>query len=291
LIADWQREWHDAPQSRRAVVRLRGAISLAVTVVACSMLVLRTSTPPELTDRIVTRIARFTLIGTALLLVLPAFSLDLGGRWHLLLFQVPSIMTVIFPFAMIGAADEIWTRDDLLPHVARAAAAKIALVSLLAMMFYGGFVVPAANQAWRVATSPNHELPPVAGVRELSTVTLLIDQARVPAYEAFTGNSDRAARIRGELQKRASMALLPLTLLWLRWVSLAAPRRSWLRPLPATPAVCVALTLFLITFFAGWRLELSYLPGSGVGAWLPIVALSLFEGLAIELRKTASARL
>jgi hypothetical protein len=158
------------------------------------------------------------------------------------------------------------------------------------MLLYGGFVVPAANRAWRVETSHDHEYAPVAGVREISTFALITDPMRVPDYEAFSGGRDRAARIRGELQQRAAMALLPLTLLWLRWSALAAPRRSWFRPLPATGAVSVALTMFLIAFFAGWRLESQFAPGSGVGAWMPIVALSVCEGLIIELRKHTAAR-
>lgn len=283
LIADWQREWTDAPPSRRQLVRWRGALSLVVTFVACSPTILRVPTPSAVADQVARRASRFTLVGTSILLLPALFSVDLDGRWYLLLFQAPAAMVLIFPFATIGAADEIRTRDGLPPHVARAVATKLALFSVVAMIVYGGFVVPAGNYAWRVATSGAREQPPVAGVRELSTLTLLSDPQRVPVREAFTGGRDRAARIRAELQRRASMALLPLTLLWLRWVALGAPHR--LRPLPTAAAVSVAFAVFFISFFAGWRLEIDYLPGSGLGAWVPLVALIVLHAVATKIRK------
>lgn len=289
LIADWHRELSDASAAQRPLLRVRWAVSFVVAIIACSPAIWRISAPAALTNRIATRMVRFTLIGAALATLPAVFSVDLGRQWYLIAFVLPPAMALIFPFAMVGAADEIRTQDHLAPHAARALAARIALLGVALMVVFDGFVVPAANQAWRVTTSANRESAPVPGVRELSTFALLAEPMRVPEYEAFTGRRDRAARIRGELQRRAAMALLPMTLIWLRWVALAAPRRGWFRPLPATGAVAVAFTVFLISFFAGWRIEFALAPHSGAGVWLPLVALTFLEGLFGELRKRTAA--
>ena len=47
LIADWQREWQDAPPAQRWLVSLRGMRAFVLAVMVSSPQIILTSAPPE----------------------------------------------------------------------------------------------------------------------------------------------------------------------------------------------------------------------------------------------------
>jgi hypothetical protein len=121
LIADWQREWNDETPSRRWRVSLRGITAFITAVVVSSPRIAATMSPSAVTNRIVVRIARFTAIATAVMLVPPAMQMEpLWARGATMLFLIPSTLVLAFPFAMVGAVDALRRTEPLPPHVASA---------------------------------------------------------------------------------------------------------------------------------------------------------------------------
>jgi hypothetical protein len=272
LIADWQREWQDAPPSRRSGVSIRGLAAFLCAVIVSTPQLLRTSAPPAVANRVAVRITRFIVVVTCLQMI-PIFR-EMREAGLMLFFMVPSVLVLVFPFSMIGAIDAIRRHEPLAPHVERAVAAKLAIIALLFMIVFGGWVAPAANQAFRRAASPQQE--PARGVRELTTYQLLMSPELAAHHEPYTGAADRATRIQSELNNRAVLTLLPVLLLWVRWRALEAGRGAWWSPLPAPLAVAVLLAVFLTAYFSGWRLERELNSSPGSGFWLPIVVLAIW---------------
>lgn len=250
LVADWQREWQDASGFRRGFVHLRALTAFLCATLISSHLVLRQPTPSAVANRIVTRIARFTLVMTALFTV-PYLS-QRGSIGMSLLFVIPSGLVLAFPFAMIAAVDAIRRDHVLPPQVERATAVKLAIAALLFMLTFHGFVVPAANQAYRTAgwSRTAAEFPgsdismrgPRPGVRELNTYELLTD------HGFADGTRFLPEQVNRELSTRASLALLSLVLLWLRWNMLARPNGRSAR----LPALVVAVAAFVV-FGLAWQ--------------------------------------
>ena len=267
LIADWQREWQDASPSRRARVSLRGLAAFICAVIVSSPQIASTTAPSSVTNRVATRIALFTFPATAL--IIWPFVLDPGGLDVVrILLIVPHGMVLAFPFAMVAAVDAIRRHEPLPPQVQRAVVVKLGILAVLLMVCFHGWIVPAANQAWRVKTMPPGMSAPARGVRELTTMQLLTDPSHWHAGER-TNAGGRAAVIRRELNNRAHLAVLPVLLLWLRWGMLDRPRRRWYSPLPSwllTPIVFVA---FFALNFMGVNFARSAAASAAVGVWLP----------------------
>jgi hypothetical protein len=284
LVADWQREWHEAAGLQRMRVTLRGLSAFICAAMVSYPRMLRQRTPSTVANRIVTRIARFTLVATALLLIPFAREMDsLWWRGLMMLFIVPSAITLAYPFAMITAVDAIRCDHALPPHVERSAVVKLALVAVLFMMAFGGVVTPAANQAWRTATlqasiradqrSPMRPGPlpvPARGIRELTTYELLTDPSRATADEGRTNDYGRALVIRRELNNRASLAVLPVCLLWLRWRLLELPRRRW-SPLPPSVIAIAAVAGYMVLRWTERGVEDVFDLSRGTGLWAPFV--------------------
>jgi hypothetical protein len=230
------------------------------------------------------RITCFVAVASLPLLVPVVMQMSQAGwRGVMLFLLVPSVIVTVFPFSMIGAIDAIRCHEPLAPHVERAVAAKLAVIALLFMIVFGGWVVPAGSQAWREASSP--QPAPARGVRELTTYELFTHPDRAAQHEPFTGGADRATRIQSELNKRAVLTLLPVLLLWLRWRALATGRRGWWSPLPAPLAAAVLLAAFFTAYFSGWRLEREFDSSPGSGFWLPIVVFAIWGSTAPYLRR------
>jgi hypothetical protein len=286
LIADWQREWQDAAPSRRWRVSARGLWAFMVASLVSSPRMLLTPTPSSVTNRVVTRIAWFMLLTTPWLIA--PFIIDVDAPWQqelpLIVFLMPQAMVVVFPFAMVAAVDAIRRHDALPPHVERAAVMKLGITAVLLMVCFHGWVMPAGNQAFREEMAPAGVRPP-PGIREMTTTELIIDSSWAHAGET-TNAGGRAAVIRHELHNRASFAVLPAFLLWLRWRALDLPRRRWW-PLPAGVAtVAIYLSFFLVRSTDRIVEDLlSLQPGTGV--WVPFVVL-IGVGLAGQrvLRRT-----
>jgi hypothetical protein len=270
LVADWQREWHEAAGPQRMRVTLRGLSAFICAVMASYPRMLRQRTPSTVANRIVTRIARFTLVGAALLMI--PFAFEMGSMWWrglMMLFIVPSAITVAFPFAMITAVDAIRCDHALPPHVERSAVVKLALAAVLFMVAFGGVVTPAANQAWRVATAQAAGIPaPARGIRELTIYELLTDPSRATADEGRTNSYGRALAIRRELNNRASLAVLPVCLLWLRWRLLDLPRRRW-SPLPPSVIAIAAVAGYIVLRWTERASEDVFGLSRGTGLWAP----------------------
>ena len=169
-------------------------------------------------------------LGAALLAI--PYLRQIDAEWRrgiLVLFLIPSGITLAFPFAMIGAVDAIRRFEPLPKHVERAAAVKLGLAAVAIMVFFGGWVVPASNETWRSAMSPRPSSAPAAGLRELSTYELMVDSSRATAEETYQWSAARAVSVRRELNSRASLALLPVLLLWRRWRALDLPSGRWYR--------------------------------------------------------------
>jgi hypothetical protein len=271
LIADWQREWYRAAGVQRTKVTIRGLSAFICAAMVSWPSMLRQPTPSTVAHRIVTRIARFTLVATALLMMPFALEGDsLWWRFLMLLVLVPSAITVAFPFAMITAVDAIRCDHALPPHVERSAVVKLALAAVLFMVAFGGVVVPAAHQAWRTATLQAGRPTSARGIRDLSTYELLTDPSRATAAEGRTNIYGRALAIRRELNNRASLALLPVCLLWLRWRLLDLPRHRW-SPLPPSVIAIAAVAGYVVLRWTERAAEEVFSLSRGSGLWAPFV--------------------
>jgi hypothetical protein len=281
LVADWQREWLDASPSQRRRVSVRGFFAFVCATIVSSPGMLRARAPQAVTDRIAVRVARFTLLASTLLFV--PLSRELDPAWATspwILFLVPGLLTLAFPFAMIGAVDTIRTEGQLSPQAARSTTLKLAMLAMTLMLAFSGWVLPAANQAWRVAMNPHRPAAPARGVRELTTWELVAHPERATASEHARGSgrpiSDQAARadgIRRELNSRASLIVLPVLLLWRRWSALDLAPGRWYSPLPSWLATLTMLFGFLFFRFQDWFVEQVLNLPAGSAAWLPLLIL------------------
>jgi hypothetical protein len=291
LIADWQREWLDAPPKRRAWITLRATLAFICAVVVSSPQIALTPTPPDVTNRIAVRMVKFIAVATTLLMIPPVIELGTWmargaswTRWSLFLFAVPGAMTLAFPFAMTGAVDSLRRHQTLPGHVERAALLKLGAFAVMFMLVYGGWVVPAASRAARIAMNPPGMGEPLRMMRDLTTYELVFDSARASVFEPGTYLASRSRSLQRELNQRAALLALPIVLLWLRWSALNRPRKRWLAPLPEFAATAIAIaTLFAFSYLGAspereWR-------WSGSGAWLPIAAFAAWGFLSAYARR------
>jgi hypothetical protein len=272
LVADWQRDWQDAPRSHRRWASLRGLLAFLTAVLVSSPRIAMTSAPPELSNRVVKIVARFTIAGAALLTI--PFWLEMNRAWTqglLVLFILPGAMVMALPFSMIAAADALRSDDKTPGHVARALALKVGATCVLLMIGVHGWVVPASNVVWRRLMAPTEIGVPQRGVRELNTFELISDPARATAFEG-TNAWGRAAIIRRELNNRAHLAVLPALLLWLRWGMLDETRRKWYAPLPSWLMTPVVIVGFVTLNYAGINLVRSA-HAQGNAVWLPAAGI------------------
>ena len=282
LIADWQRQWLDAPASRRGLIALYGFMAFASAVIISSPRIVLTPSPDGLTNEIARRITTFLAFATAVLMI--PVVIELTSWWmkdaswvrgSLYLLAVPSAITLAFPFAMTGAVDVIERRKTL-PHVARAALLKLAAFAVVFMAIYSGWVIPAANRAGRRAMNPAGMSAPLRGVQELTTFDLVLDPDRATVFAHDTYSASRSLSVRSELNQRIVFMALPVMLLWLRWRAFRLPRGRWVRPLPWMAATPIAFAAFVGLFFLGFWLEKELKLPPGIGSWLPIAAFAIW---------------
>lgn len=274
LVADWQREWQDSSASRRTVVTTRGLTAFVCAAIVSLPRVLRTPAPSTITNRMVTRIAGVTFIGSVIFTIPFALqAVTLGpSSWVLALLILPSSMAVVFPFAMIAATDAIRRHEPLAAHVQRATVLKLGIVAVLLMALLNGWVVPASNQVWRVMVAKTtRQSIPSPGVRELSTVALIADPSRATVPARFT----RAGEIRRELNNRILLAVLPVLLLWVRWPGAQQPRRRWYAPIATSVATAIVFVGFFTLYYLGLSVEPVFNWQPGTGLWLPVVIFGL----------------
>ena len=290
LIADWQREWLDAPSRRRAWITARASLAFICAVIVSSPRIALTPMPPAATRRIAVRMLKFIAIATAVLMIPPVIEIGSwamrGASWvrgSLLLLAVPSAMMLAFPFAMAGAVDSL-RRQTLPGHVERAAVLKLGAFAVMFMLVYGGWVVPAASQAARIGMNPAGMGEPLRMMRDLTTYELVFDPARASVFEPGTYMASRSRSLKQELNQRAVFMALPIVLLWLRWRTLSQPRKRWLVPLPEIAATAIAIATLFAFSYVGATVEREW-RWSGGGAWLPIAAFAAWGFLSAYGRR------
>jgi hypothetical protein len=296
LIADWQREWHDAPPARRRWISLRGLGAFIVAVVVSSPRIVLTPAPPAVIQRVAVRMTCVIAVLTVILMIPPVISLWMrwtaGSTWisgPLFLFTLPKALALAFPFAMAAAVDAI-RRPDVLPaHVERAAAVRLGAFAAAFMLFYGGWVMPAASEASRQVINPPGMGAPLRGMQELSTVELILDPARATVFAPGTALASRSTSIQRELNNRAAWIALPLILLWLRWRAHDQPRRRWFAPLPAWMAIAITIGVMWTASTAGLRMERDFHWFAGSRYWAPIAMFWVWGMMASHGRRLLTA--
>ena len=280
LVADWQREWHSANGSRRVWIHMHGLAAFAIATFVSSPKIVKTAPPPAVTRRVIACIAWFVTV-IAVVLAIPFIS-ESRTLWQavpqILLTLLPSGIVLAFPFSMLMAVDVIRRERGLAPNVARATALKLAFGAVGFMAIGHGFVVPAANQQFRLMITPPNVTPPIPGLRERSTLELLTDPSRQQPATPYTP----AGSIRRELSNRAVLALMPAIFVWLRWIAhdVHRPRRFW--PLPIAAMLIVVIIGFFSSYWTGLLAESAWNLKPGTGYWFPIVIATLI-GVARQL--------
>ena len=288
LIADWQREWQEASPSSRARVSVHGLAAFIFAVIVSSPSLAATRAPKTVTNRIAVRMTRFIALVSVVLLSPMLMQLARDGRYGILvLTMLPSTITTAFPFALIGATDAIRRTQPLAANVERALAVRLAIVSMLFMIVFSGFVVPASKQAFRVVQTEGGA-PVIRAVRELTTWQLITDPTMAAPQQPFTGGADRAVRIQRELNDRAVLAIVPVFLIWLRWVAIGRGRGKWWSPLPAPLATMSGFAIYITTSYWGFLLEQQLHWAAGAGYWMPIAAFAIW-GLTLRYWRPAGS--
>ncbi len=270
LLADHQREWLDAAPSARLRIAMRTSLTFLVAMLTVApRALLFTPTPPAITRRIIARLIIFTSVGSGLM-TLPF----LTQLWEvpparlawLLVLLLPSAIVLVFPFAMGFAVDG--ARRQSTPSPAeRMATIRAALAAVLFMIVLHGWVMPEMNQQFRATVQSERWQTPARGAREMTTSQL------------FAAPSP-SRPIRREQHSRATMAVLPLVLIWMRWRALNRPSPQWL--LPAWLAATVTLVMYFGIRSAEPFLERSWNLSPGVGAWIPL-AVFVIIGLTRDV--------
>ena len=245
LVADWQREWLESPPQKRAWIRVRGAVALAVAFAIAAPRLATTPVSRETVDGVLTWMFRFSVVMAALLSI-PVVGAK-GPLWiksARVLMSLPTVLSLAIPFSIVGAVDVIRRRHSAaLPHLQRAAAVKTAAVSAIVMLLIVGRVIPGANQAWNYWFTRATVQAPGRDVRELALTELLRDPARSSPHAVGSAEAERASRISRDINNRLSLVALPVVLMWRRWRATGLPQGRWFsarHPAIATLVVCAA---------------------------------------------------
>ena len=267
LVADWQREWLDAPVARRRWITARATAAFAVAALTVApRALIFTPTPPSTLRRVLSRMIIFVSVVSGLMMIpfLSELRTIAPGRlaW-LLMWLLPSTALLAFPFAMGFVVDGV-RRHAKPTQAERMTVLRTALVAVAVTVVLGGWIVPAANQQFRLTVKADPWHPPARGARELTTPQLI----QAPWLARAEGLA-RSEAIQRELHNRASLAVLPLVLIWLRWRALNHPSPQWLLPSWLSPAVTMGAFFFVRENDA--RIESLLGLDHGAAAWVPLV--------------------
>ena len=252
LVADWQREWHDAAPSRRRWIHIRGLAAFVCAVTVSMPVVLSVGTPAPVVGSILLRVACFTA-AFSLMLSLPMM-MELDPLWRetpILLIAIPAAVTLALPFATGAGVDGIRRGHALPPHAERAAAVKLSIAVCVVMFVLLGWGLPAISQQWRAAMATPESPAPERGLRELTIDELVSDPSLWRSGSLtfdIVGPNQRGREVRRELTQRVSLSLLPLLIVWIRWRMIDIPPRRY-APLPIS--VCVAMMVAGYTLLLG----------------------------------------
>ena len=278
LLADHQREWLDAPPSMRLKIAMRTALAfLAATLTLAPRALLFTPTPPSTLRRIIARMILFisVVVGSMVLPFLTELREVRADRLaFLVLLLLPSMLVLALPFATGFVVDGVRRHASATPGE-RMAMLRAAIVMVTVLVVLHGWIMPAANQQFRVTTMSDQWRTPARGARELTTTQLL----RHPGP---------SLAMQREVHNRLSIAVLPLVLIWLRWRALSHPSPQWLLPAWLSAAVTFGGYFFL----RGHDLRIESLLGlaPGAAAWTPLavfLVLGWIRDYAAERRATS----
>ena len=293
LVADWQREWNDAPPSRRAWIRLRGVAAFGCAVAVSMPLVLNIATPAPVLRSIALRIALFTIAFSVMLSLPMLMALDpLWRETPILLIAIPAAVTLALPFAIGAGVDGIRRGYALPPYAARAAAAKLAIVGCALLFVLLGWALPAVSQRWRAAMATAESPAPERGLREFTIVELVTDPwLWRPGSLRFeiVGPNQHGREVRRELTQRLSLSLLPLVIVWIRWRMLDSPPLRY-APLPKSAMAGMMLAGTLLLLGSGDLFEQVLLLPRVSASWGPWVALCIIGIVQVfrDMRPTRS---
>jgi len=285
LIADWQREWLDAPATQRAWVAVRGGAAKTVAIVACTPRIVRTRMSRQTVDGVATWMFRFTVVCAAALAI-PV--VRAGDPWWFksarILISLPTMVALALPFSVVGAVDVI-RRRSADAYVQRAAALKVALTAAAIMLLVSGWMVPMANQAWRFAFDGSTDPAPIRNSRELVLTELIADPSRATTNAPGTWAADRASQVSRELNERLAFVALPLVLVWRRWRAMDLPTGRWFSSRHPIVATLIMLAAYVAARFVGRLSMAAWELPPGFGAWTTVL---LFVLLGIARGRVAS---
>lgn len=272
LMADWlhARNQRPAPSRWRTDARWAAAF-LSTFALSLPRAVLLTPAPAQTLRRPRARLIVSTAVISSVMLVPFLTELRTTAPLRLaflLLLLLPSIVAIAFPFALFSAVDAIRHSASASP-TERITAVRFALAGVAVTVLLAGWPLPAVHEQFRESVRDGAAAPAAQAVRELSTYELVVHPSRADRAEHFS----EAGYVRQELHTRGMMAVLPAVLVWIRWVFLAARRRS--APTPASGATIAVMAAFFALYTLGINSEraLGLQPGSGT--WLPIAMFAL----------------
>ena len=287
LLADHQRAWLEAAPAARPRITLRTLLAFVTATLVTAPRAIVAPMPAATTRRVLSRMIIFTAAASAVNAVPVVAELrDMPLRQLALaaLFLLPSMVVVVFPFAMPWVADAL-RRQSAPTSVERLATLRTAMASVAFLFVLVGWGMPIANQAYREVAAPEWARPPARGTRELSLAELIFN----PPTQMQDGRNHN--EIRREINSRLVISLLPAVLLWVRWGAHNAPRKRWLSPVPVAVETALAFTLFFFVYLSSVGIEprLGLRPGTGL--WFALAAL-VVAGVARNTvsRRTLSAR-
>lgn len=302
LIADWQREWQDAEGGVRIRVLIGGGAALLIAMIAESPAILLAPWPAGTLRRVITRVAVWTTVISALMLI--PFANGLGDRIHievslyLVMLLLPSTIAVAFPFAIATVVDVIRTAPQP-SREERIAAARLGIGAVALMVILAGWVFPIANQQFRVvsarAANGSKYLPstysPAPGLREMSLIELLRDDAF--NRKLWAGRESwvaaRANSVRAEIAQRTALMVFPIVLMWMRWRALRLPRGRWYSAWPLVASAPLTMVLLLNLLARSRAVADALFAPRWLGPWLA-VAVVVAGSMAIDRLRQAAAR-
>lgn len=221
LVADWQREFAQAPHSvAKASAALRGVLAFGVATLAVGAgLAAHGPTDPTVLRRGGVVLAGFACVGAGLLLL--PFAPWVGARGPQVLrtvpFLLPSVAAISLPFALVPAAMALAAgtrRSTRWRH--RATLGMVAMTTAICLSGLLGWIVPVSNQAWREAIAGRRvAIDPGMDRREMSVIELRAAAVGSLAAQRDTWSGADAAL---ELLRRTAIATTwPLALVFLGW--------------------------------------------------------------------------
>jgi hypothetical protein len=307
LVADWQREWIDAPRSKRWIVQIKGTVAFCIAAVVSTPAIVRTRTPRPLTHQIARLVAIGAGIGTILLMLPFVREVEpLSQRGVLMLSLIPQALTLVFPFALLPAVDAIRRFDGPDSQTRRATVAKLGVFGLVFVFFFHGWVTPAANQVYRelaleaslraqgdtkaIEHFERTKPRPTPGAREMSNTELIATLARAQGSEPGTYPFAMEISAQREINNRAALAILPVLLLWRRWRALDLPAGGWFSARHSALAAVAMLTAFGALGPFAQAVEHEGRMPVGAAPWLTLAFLAAIGSIRVWLVERSMAR-